>query len=293
MKKDITELFVFIDDFCKAIDKYENQLLLPDAQPAQKPTRTCSMSTSEILTIMIMFQTSPCRNFKYFYKSYLQLYTPEFPTLLSYNRFVEIQKRCLSYLFILLNWFCIQNAGGLLHFIDSTRIVVCHNKRIYSHKVFAGLAERGKTTMGWFFGFKLHLVINTNGEIQGAMLTPGNIDDREPVNEITKRLSGLLFGDKGYIKQELFEELYARGLKLITNLRSNMKNKLVILHEKLMLRKRSLIETVNDILKNTFQLEHTRHRSVSNFLVHIASTLVAYCFRGKKPCAKFNNLIPN
>lgn len=292
MRNDITELFVFIDDFCKAIDKHEAESKITDDKH-RNPTRKPALTISEILTIVILFQQSPCKNFKYFFTSYLQLYRAEFPRLGSYNRFVELMPRCLSYMYILLNWFFgLTNPKGL-HFIDSSKIAVCHNKRISSHKVFAGLAKRGKSSMGWFYGFKLHLVINHKGEIQGAMLTPGNVDDRVPVEKLTSRLTGLLFGDKGYIKKELFHKLFQKGLKLVTNVKGNMKNKLVPLAEKMMLRKRSIIETVFDVLKNTFQLQHTRHRSPANFLVHIGSTLLAYCFRSKKPRVKFVSLIPN
>lgn len=292
MYRDITELFVFVDDFCKAVDRYDAGNMLAD-QAKPKPTRTPEMSVSEILVIMILFQKSPCKNFKYFFISYLKMYHQDFPRLVSYNRFVELQKRCLPYLFLLMQWFCLQTNPQGEHFVDATHIRVCHNKRISSHKVFKGFAALGKSTMGWFLGFKLHLVINAKGEIQGVMLTAGNVDDRTPVSAMTQRLRGLLLGDKGYINQTLFEELYARGLKLITNVRAKMKNKFMTMEEKMLLRKRSIIETVYDLLKNTFQLVHTRHRSVSNFLVHIVSTLVAYCFRSNKPKIKFNGLIPN
>ena len=137
--------------------------------------------------------------------------------------------------------------------------------------------------MGWHFGFKLHLVINELGELLAFKLTPANTDDRVPVPELTQGLIGKLFGDRGYIRQELFEELYARGLELVTNYKKKMKNKLVKLLVKVMLRKRALIETVNDQLKNIFQIEHSRHRSPFNFLVNTLAALVAYTYQEKKP----------
>ncbi len=133
------------------------------------------------------------------------------------------------------------------------------------------------------FGFKLHLVINEIGEVQGITLTKGSVDDRKPVLNLTKKLKGLLFGDKGYIKKELFEKLFDRGLKLITKVKKGMKNALISLKEKILLRKRSIIETVFGCLKNKFELEHTRHRSPINFLVHIFSTLISYSMQSKKP----------
>ena len=197
MYRDITELFVFVDDFCKAVDKYDEGNKLAD-QTNDKRTRTPEMSISEMLIIMILFQKSPCKNFKYFFTSYLRMYHQDFLKLVSYTRFVELQKRCLPYLFLLMQWFCLQPNSNGMYFIDATHIRVCHNKRISSHKVFKGFAALGKSTMGWFLGFKLHLVINEKGEIQGVMLTAGNVDDRTPVNAITQRLTGLLFGVKGY-----------------------------------------------------------------------------------------------
>ncbi len=168
-------------------------------------------------------------------------------------------------------------------YIDTSTIAVCHKKRISKNKVFDGLAEISKSTYGWFFGFKLHLVINEIGEIQALTLTKGNVDDRKPLPILTKRLTGLLFGDKGYIKKELFERLFDRGLKLVTKVKKGMKNVLITLKEKILLRKRSIIETVFDSLKNKFEIEHTRHRSPTNFLIHVFSVLISYSMQSKKP----------
>lgn len=159
--------------------------------------------------------------------------------------------------------------------------------------MFKGLARLGKTTKGWFFGLKLHLVINEKGQIQNLKITQGNIDDRTPVLELVEGLEGLLFGDRGYIKASLFHQLYERGLKLVTSLKKNMKSQMMPWIEKVLLRKRSIIETVFRVLKHTLELEHTRHRSTANALVHILTTLVTYCFRTHKPAIKFNFLIPN
>jgi Transposase DDE domain. len=125
---------------------------------------------------------------------------------------------------ILLCVYLNQRKGAVtgLSFIDATSIVVCHNRRIHSHKVFKKLAKRGKTSVGWFYGFKLHLVVNEKGELLAFRLTPGNTDDRTPVPELTKGLVGKLFGDKGYISQKLFETLFEHGLQLITSLRKNI-----------------------------------------------------------------------
>ncbi|EER21163.1 ISPg3, transposase [Rickettsia endosymbiont of Ixodes scapularis] len=252
MKKDITALFYFVDDFCKVAEYWISRSFLPISN--KKPTRESKISHSELLTIVLLYHQSPCKNFKYFYMSYLQLYKSEFVTLPSYTRFIALKPRILTYLVLLLEWYMYQSQPTGVSYIDATSLAICHPKRVSRNKVFAGIAALGKTTKGWFFGFKLHLLINELGEIQGLKLTPGNIDDRVPVPEITKRITGLLFGDKCYIKQELFDELYVREIKLVTGIKKNMKNKLIPLIEKILLRKRSIIETVFSVLKGFLNL---------------------------------------
>lgn len=291
MKKDITALYCFVDDFCKISDQWINSSYLPVS--AKNPTRKPKISYAEILTIVLLYHQSPCKNFKYFYLSYLQLYNSEFKTLPSYNRFIALKARVLSYLVLLLEWYCHLSAATGISYIDATSIAVCHPKRIARNKVFGDIAALGKTTKGWFLGFKLHLMINEKGEIQSLKLTKGNMDDRVPVTVMTEGVTGLLFGDKGYIKAELFATLYERGLKLVTGIKKGMKNKVMPIFEKILLRKRSIIETVFDVLKNSFELEHTRHRSVWNAFTHILSTLVAYCLKPTKPSIKLSFLIQN
>ena len=169
------------------------------------------------------------------------------------------------------------------YFADSTKLAVCHNRRIHRHKVFEGLAARGKTSMGWFYGLKLHFVINHKGQIMALKITPGNTADSTMLDAMTQHLAGALYADKGYIGRELFSKLWQRGLHLITSIRRNMRNYLMPLADKIMLRKRFLIETVLDTLKSEMGLEHSRHRSVSNAMVHVLSCLVAYAFRPGKP----------
>jgi IS5 family transposase len=167
--------------------------------------------------------------------------------------------------------------------VGSTKLAVCHNRRIHRHKLCDGLAARGKTSMGWFYGLKLHFVINHKGQIMALKITPGNTADSTVLDEMTRHLAGKLYADKGYIGRELFHKLWRRGLHLITSIRRNMRNYLMPLADKVMLRKRFVIETVLDTLKSEMGLEHSRHRSVVNAMVHVLSCLVAYAFRPGKP----------
>ncbi len=222
------------------------------------------------------------RDFKTFYTRYVMIHLQkDFPFLPSYSHMVNLMKSVLVPLCIFVQSLTGEQTG--IYFIDSTILKACHIKREKQHRVFNGIAKKAKSTVGWFFGFKLHLIINDKGEMMAFKLTAGNVDDRKPVPDLVKHLTGKLFGDKGYISQELFEKLFQKGLKLVTRLKGNMKNKLMPLIDKLLLRKRSLIETVNDQLKNISQIEHTRHRSIWNFMANILGALAAYCLQPKKP----------
>ena len=188
------------------------------------------------------------------------------------------------HLAIFLKTCCLGKCTGI-SYIDSTPLRSCHIKREKQHKVVKGIAQKGQCSLGWFYGFKLHIIINDRGEILDFIITPGNVDDRKPLNDMDlhKRIFGKLYGDKGYISKDLFEKLFVDGMHLITKIKKNMKNSLMLLQDKIALRKRALIETVNDELKNICQIEHTRHRSFENFTTNLLSGLIAYSFFDKKP----------
>ena len=217
--------------------------------------------------------------------------TSEFPKTVSYNRFVELMQGILLPMTIFAKTCCLGTCTGI-SFVDSTPIRVCKNKRISSNKVFAGLATTGKSTIGWFHGFKLHIVINDKGEILSFCVTQANVDDREPLkNEsFLRAVFGKLCGDKGYISKKLQELLFVDGIHLITSIRNNMKNSLMTMADKILLRKRSVIETVNDELKNICQVEHSRHRSFANFVANLVSGIIAYSFLPKKPSIKYSTI---
>jgi hypothetical protein len=276
---DLTTLYCSVDDFWKAFKQEWDKHLMANDKAKRGPEP--KLSTSEMMTIVILFHQSNYRTFKHFYEYVCRYLRGDFPDLISYSHFIHSMKN----LFIPLFAYLLQRRGEVtgIAFIDSTSLDVCHNKRIQRNKVFKGLAKRGKTTAGWFYGFKLHLIINEKGEILAFQLTPGNVSDVSVAGTLSKDIFGKLFGDKAYISTELAQKLLEQGLELFTTLRSNMKQKLMKITDKVLLRKRALVETVNDQLKNISQIEHTRHRSVANFLVNLLAGISAYTHQPKKP----------
>jgi len=275
----LLELFCDVDDFWL---RFEPQWKASRLAAGKQRERAGQLCPSEVMTLLIHFHQSQYRTFKAYYMKYVQIHlNKEFPHLVSYQRFIalipDLMVPMLAYL---------QNRFGActgISFIDSTSLEVCDPKRISGHRVFAADARRGKTSTGWFFGFKLHLAVNDRGELLACCLTPGNVDDRTPVPQLVKKLRGKLFGDRGYISAPLTQLLFEQGLQLITRLRKNMKNQLMHLSDKLLLRKRAIIESIIDQLKNISQIEHSRHRSPVNFVVHLIAGLLAYSHQDKKP----------
>ena len=279
-----------MDEFCLQFQKFTQPFIIGNP-PKKKP----KMSNAEVITIMILFQLSGFRTFKHFYIYYVQKHMKqEFPITVSYNRFTELMQSNLMCLTMFAKTCALGSCTGI-SFVDSTPIKVCGNKRIKRNKVFKDLATTGKSTMGWFHGFKLHIVINDKGEILSFCVTQANVDDREPLKNETflKKIFGKLFGDKGYISEKLNQMLFVDGIQLITSIRNNMKNSLMTMSDKILLRKRSIIETVNDELKNICQIEHSRHRSIVNFMNNLVAGIVAYSFFPKKPSLKYETIKTN
>ena len=242
---------------------------------------------------MILFHDSGYRCLKHFYLEKVCRHMRHlFPKVVSYNRFVELEKEVAVPLALFIKKVLLGKCTGI-SFVDSTPLRVCRNQRFLIHKTFKGIAQKGKCSMSWFFGFKLHLICNERGELLNFMITPGNVDDRKPLEykSFMNFIYGKLVGDKGYIGKNLFERLFVDGIQLITKLKSNMKGALMTLSDKLLLRKRAIIETVNDELKNIAQVEHSRHRSFDNFIVNLLGAIAAYCCFPKKPCINVKRTI--
>lgn len=288
MQDTLLYVFVVVDDFCS---KFENLWRSHRISTSKHSGRPPKLALSEIMTILIAFHLSDFRHFKGFYLYLLAHASAEFPRLPSYPRFVSSMKSATIPLVAFFEF--VRGVETDSYFIDSTALAVCKNKRIYTHKVFEGIAKRGKNTMGWFFGFKLHLVCNQQGAPVSFRLTPGNVDDRKAGEKVLKDLRGTVIGDKGYISKDLFQRLFGRGLRLVTSLRIKMKPQLVTLDDSEAMDNRSLIESVFNVLKNAMHLEHSRHRSLANFMVNILGTMSAFALRGmnsrvfKEKCTQF------
>lgn len=286
---DLVQLFCDLDDYVKALNTSSCKNLLITCRKTPRGIAP-RMSLSELMTILILYHSSGFKNFKVFYFYLLEKHRSDFPQMLSYKRFIDWIPYCLFPVTDFLKRRFKPCSG--ISFIDSTSLSVCRNIRINRNKVFKDLATRGKSSMGWFYGFKLHLVVNERGEIVNLAITTGAVHDKATVKNLSKTLFGKLFGDKGYLGAALFKELFDQGVELVTNIRSNMKNKLIKIYDKLMLRKRFIIETIFDQLKNISDIEHSRHRSPMNFLVHLISGLISYTYQEKKPSIKMPNYAP-
>jgi Transposase DDE domain len=272
----LTRIFCQVDDFCKELNQYSQNKLLPSPDGNGKHRGPqCCLSDSEIMTILIFFQSSSWRNFKHFYLQFLSVYwKKEFPILPSYNRFIEIMNRVICYLVL----FSQMNSGKRtdIYYIDSTCLPVCHLKRSKRHKTFDEIAKYGRTSIGWFFGLKLHIVINQRGELIAFKITRGNVNDSKAGESILKFLQGIVFGDKGYISKKLFSILLEKGLKLITRTRKNMKPIAYSPMEKQFLNQRGIVETVINHFKHHYHIWHTRHRSVINAITHLMAGIASY-----------------
>ncbi len=277
--------------FCDIDDLYKQYLTHAKTLPKKKGSRErkTQMSISEMMTIVVLFHLSHYRTFKAFYlECVLEDLSSYFPYAVSYPRFIALMPRVLAPL----TAYILSKRGKAtnLYYIDSTPVAVCHNRRITNHKVFKYIATRGHSSVGYFFGFKLHLLINHQGELVNFCITKGNVDDRKTVPQLMRGLTGLAAGDKGYLDKKLEDTLSQQGLQFITKVRKNMKHRIRTAFERYFLAQRSIIETVIGQLKNICQIEHTRHRSPTNFLVNLISGLAGYCLKPRKPALHIHSL---
>lgn len=276
----LIRIFCDIDEFCKELDSYTKQKLLSGPTKGRRGP-ACQLALSEIMTILVMFHFVRFRDFKTFYIGHLEKYWHSyFPKLPSYNRFIELLPRAIFPMTLFTHIRGGKRTG--IYYIDSSCLPVCHLKRYRRHKVFENVASFGRTSVGWFFGLKLHLVTNDRGELIAFKMTSGSSSDSNSAESLLSALKGLAFGDKGYLGKKLFETLLQKGLKLITRKRKNMKQMVLNEYETQLLNQRNTIETVINHLKYHYQVWHTRHRSMLNAVTHLISALAAYAIEPLK-----------
>ena len=286
----IVSLFCEIHDFFMMYETHLSTHCLPSKTASERRGRRRRLHASEVMTLLVAFHQSNYRTLKHFYEKHVCVYwCSEFPNLVSYTRFVQLQQEVLPLLTLYL-YTRLGTCSGI-SFVDSTRLRVCDNRRISKHRVFMANAERGKNSMGWFYGFKLHIVINDVGELLSFVFTPANTDDRQPLPQLLSAgVSGNLYADRGYISKDLRQILSKQGINLVYKVRKNMKPLPLSVSDDVILKKRVIIESVIKELKTQTQLEHTRHRSLRNFQVNAIAALIAYTYLLKKPTLKLRKL---
>jgi len=297
---ELVKLYCQIDEFCKKfIPIWQRNLIESNKHKKIRKQRKDSLDYGEIMTILILYNSSSYSCFKYFYLDFALKNLKEFfPNMPCYDRFTILQKKAFIPLLSFLLHICRKSKRTGLYYIDSTYMEVCRNQRIYRHKTFKNIAKRGKTSVGWFFGFKLHIVINQMGEILNLNVTKGNISDSKAAKSIAQNLIGKLFGDKGYLGQELKNDLLKNGLELFTRVRKNMKQKFISRINQFLLSKRGVVETVIGQFKTRYNMISTRYRTPANYFMNIISAVTAYQLNPRKPRININqidneNLISN
>jgi len=289
MLERLTEVFCEVDDFCQAFEAQWQAYLIGSGAAPRGPQP--GLAVSEIITLLLVLHSTRFKYLKNFYQGCARpLLRQCFPSMPCYEQFVTVQKRA----FVPLLFFLLSRLGKKtgIYYIDSTSLPVCDNHRIHRHKTFAGLAARGKTSMGWFFGFKLHLVFNNLNEIVAFKLTPGQVHDTKPVPQLTQNLLGKLFADKGYIGKKLAAELLCRGLTLFTRVRKNMKSLPLSMPDKLLLNARNMAETIIGSIKEFSSLNLPKHRLPLNAFLHLLAAITAYQINPIKPKLKLAPTYP-
>lgn len=275
----LLQLFCIVDELVKII--LTQTLFL--AKNGKTPGRPYNLTISEAMTISLYRFIFPWTDFKHYYGFIRNYHDKEFSNLPHYDNMLTQQKQMLPFFIQLLgvlvaiNRAAFKNKKIQIMFIDASPLPVCANKRIFNHKVAKKAAKRGKSTMGWFYGFKLHILVDAGGNILGVTITPGNIDERTQVKKLVGNITNaLLIADAGYVKQLLQQELFEKnGIQFVTGVKKTMK-KLMTPGQHSLLRARQLVETVIGSCKHRLGMTFRLHRSIEGYQVHFVLTLIAY-----------------
>jgi hypothetical protein len=274
----LTKLYCFIDDFIKTLMKLPTGEVIAKGWKGKRgPERRLSLQ--EVITLNIMRFYIKVNDLKAFHRLASQSYREYFPKLPNYENFLKASNKSLPAFVVLLWYLLFLNRGmkyGGIFFMDSTALSVCDNHYISSHKVAKGFAARGKTTKGWFYGFKLHGVCDAMGNLLQVAFTSGNVNDSLMVEKLTEMLDGLYVADAGYLlKAETFKALFEKHKRVMAAARKNMK-RLMTAEQKVLLRKRSIIETTWDVLKERFELVYHLARKMDGLFRHYCSSLISF-----------------
>jgi hypothetical protein len=276
------QMFFDLDEMCKALD--DQPKICTPGSPRYSPRPR--LSESEIMTILCFYHYSGYKCFEYYYQQMVlgDLKKTFFPKAVSYHRFIELIPRVAQLLYLFTQVACSWSDRTGIYFADSKKLPVCDNKRIHANQVFKKVAGRGKSSTGWFFGLKLHLIVNNVGQIVQFGIAPANVadNDKRVLDWLLNGIKGKCFADKGYLTK-YFEQYVEQGVQIVTKIRKNMKNKLMHVHDKMWLRKRAVIESINDLLMSVFDVDHTRHRNPWNAVVHTLAGIAAYAYYPNKP----------
>jgi hypothetical protein len=245
--------------------------------------RKHNLTIAEAVTISLYRFFFPWTDFKHYYAFVQNYHAGEFPKLPHYDNMLTFQKQLLPFflqllgILIAINRSAFKNKHIRIMFVDGSPLPVCANKRIFHHKVMKKVAARSKSTMGWFYGMKLHILVDAGGNILGVTITPGNVDERTQVVKLVGDImDSLLIADAGYIKEILKEELFEKnGVQFVTGVKRTMK-KLMSKEQHSLLKARQLVETVIGSVKHRLGMTFRLHRSIEGYQVHFVLTLLAY-----------------
>lgn len=274
-------IYCFVDDFLKQL--LENiRFAIERPRQGRPPQKTFNLSVAELVTLALFKSFTGHSNWKDFYQHIMSYHGNDFPNLPNYQNFLAAMNKLSSAAYLMLSAFMqlfrAHTKDTDFKFPDSTKLKVCENKRIFGHKTNKAYAKRGKSSMGWFYGFKLHIVVNELMQILGVALTPGNTDDRKGLDMIWDELFGVLIADAGYIGKKWEEKARNTGKVLFTAVKANMK-KLMTEAEHAMLKLRQRVETVFSVLKLRMYIESTLPRSPRGMFAHYVWCLTAYQFK--------------
>lgn len=275
----LLQLFCIVDELVKII-LTQTLFLEKSGKTSGRPH---NLTISEAMTISLYRFLFPWTDFKHYYGFVKNYHHKEFHNLPHYDNMLAQQKQLLPFflqflgVLIAINRAAFKNKKIRIMFIDGSPLPVCANKRIFDHKVTKQAAKRGKSSMGWFYGFKLHIMIDDGGNLLGVTITPGNVDERTQVKKLVGNImNALLIADAGYMKALLQQELFEKnGIQLVAGVKRTMK-KLMTPGQHSLLRARQLVETVIGSCKHRLGMAFRLHRSIEGYQVHFVLTLIAY-----------------